>query len=99
MVSSFNKKNEEDIIRYILTMDSLDKVEEMYLKAWHTIPNRIYPIYKLMMLCQHVGNETKAVEYAEIIVNYKEKVASPAVNDIKREAHEIINYNINITIQ
>ena len=76
-------------------MEAFDKAEEMYLKAWHTMPNRIYPLYRLMMLYKQVGDDTKAVEYARIIVNHKEKVASPAVNDIKREAHEIINGNVN----
>ncbi len=72
-------------------MGAFDKAEEMYLRAWHTMPNRIYPLYRLMMLYKQINNELKAVEYAEIILNHKEKVASPAVNNIKREAHEIIN--------
>lgn len=80
-------------------MGALYKAEEMYLKAWHTMPNRIYPLYRLMMLYHQTGNESKAVEYARIIVNHKEKVSSPAVNDIKREAHEIINFNVNNIIQ
>jgi len=65
-------------------MYSLDKDRELYLKAWHIIPNRIHPIYRLMMLYHKVGNESKAVEYERIIINHKEKVASPTVNDIKR---------------
>ena len=80
-------------------MYSLDKDRESYLKAWHIMPNRIHPIYRLMMLYHQAGNESKAVEYARIILNHKEKVASPAVNDIKREAYEKINLNNNITIQ
>lgn len=76
-------------------MEAYDKAEEMYLKAWHTMPNRIYPLYRLMMLYKQVGDESKAIEYAENIINHKEKIASPAVNDIKREAHEIINGNVN----
>lgn len=72
-------------------MEVFDKAEEMYLKAWHTMPNRIYPLYRLMMLYHQAGKKSKAVEYARIIINHKEKVSSPAVNDIKREAHEIIN--------
>lgn len=80
-------------------MGAFDKAEEMYLKASHTMPNRIYPLYRLMMLYNQAGNESKAVEYASIIVNHKEKVASPAVNDIKREAHEIINVISNPQIE
>lgn len=72
-------------------MGAFDKAGEMYLRAWHTMPNRIYPLYRLMMLYKQVGDKYKAVEYARIILNHKEKVASPAVNDIKQEAHEIIN--------
>lgn len=80
-------------------MGTLDKAEELYLKAWYTMPNRIYPLYKLMLLYQQTGNDTKTIEYAEKIVTFKEKISSPAVRDIKREAQEIINRNINVNLE
>lgn len=74
-------------------MGAFDKAKETYLKAWHTMPNRIYPLYRLMLLYQQTGNDTKTIEYAEKIITFKEKISSPAVSDIKREAQEIINKN------
>lgn len=72
-------------------MGAFDEAREMYLNAWHTMPNRIYPLYRLMLLYDQIGNKTKAMEYARIIVTFKEKVPSPAVSDIKKEALELIN--------
>lgn len=72
-------------------MEAFDKAEEMYLKAWRTMPNRIYPLYRLMLIYQQIGNDEKSKVYAKIIIDFKEKIHSPAVRDIKREALEIIN--------
>lgn len=80
-------------------MEAYRMAEESYLKAWHTMPNRIYPLYQLMKLYQTEGNKKKVAEYAEKVICFKEKISSPAVNDMKREAHEIINFNVNYTIQ
>lgn len=72
-------------------MEAFQEAESIYLKAWHTMPNRIYPLYRLMKLHEQIGNNAKCMEYAEKVLNFKEKVPSPAVNDMKREAQEIIN--------
>lgn len=72
-------------------MEAFDKAEELYLKAWSIMPNRIYPLYRLMLLYQQTGNDEKSKVYAKIIIDFKEKIPSPAVRDIKREALEIIN--------
>lgn len=54
-------------------MGAFDEAEAMYLKAWHTMPNRIYPLYQLMKLYQK-GNDTKmTTEYAEKVISFKEK--------------------------
>lgn len=75
-------------------MGAFDKAEEMYLKAWHTMPNRIYPLYKLMKLFEEIGNIKEASLYAIKILNFNEKVSSPAVNDMKKEAFEITNRSL-----
>jgi len=72
-------------------MGAFDEAERMYLQAWHTMPNRIYPLYRLMLLFKQTGNYAKTIEYAKIIVSFKEKIPSPAVRDIKREAEEKLN--------
>lgn len=76
-------------------MEAFDEAEAMYLKAWHTMPNRIYPLYQIMKLYQKGNDKKMAVEYAEKVIPFKEKVPSPAVNDMKREAHDVINQNTN----
>lgn len=80
-------------------MGAVDKAEELYLKACGTMPNRIYPLYKLMLLYIQIGNETKVLEYAEKITSFIEKMPSPAVRDIKREAQNIIKRNINVNLE
>ena len=67
-------------------MEAYDLAEKTYLQAWHTMPNRIYPLYQLMKLYDQTGNSDKARYYAIQIIKFKEKIPSPAVNDIKREA-------------
>lgn len=70
-------------------MEAYELAEEAYLKAWHTMPNRIYPLYQLMKLHDKMNNTEEAKRYANKILNFKEKISSPAVNDIKNEAKEI----------
>lgn len=74
-------------------MGAFDEAEGMYLRAWHTLPNRIYPLYRLMLLHHQTGNDPKALEYAKNVAAFKEKIPSPAVRDMKREAREIISGN------
>ena len=70
-------------------MGAYDEAEAAYLKAWLSMPNRIYPLYQLMNLYQMEGDKEKSVEYAKKVLSFKEKIASPAVNDMKREAKKI----------
>lgn len=70
-------------------MGAFDEAEAMYLKAWNTMPNRIYPLYRLMLLHERKGNKHKVLEYAEKIVSFNEKIPSQAIRDIKNEAIEL----------
>lgn len=72
-------------------MEAFDEAESKYLKAWHSMPNRIYPLYRLMKLYELTGDKAKCQEYAQRVVGFKEKIYSPAVRDMKKEAQEIIN--------
>lgn len=73
-------------------LDAYRLAEDSYLQAWQTMPNRIYPLYQLIKLYQLEGNKKKMAEYAEKVMNFEEKISSQAVNDMKREAHEIKMY-------
>lgn len=72
-------------------MGAYQLAEEAYLEAWRMVPNRIYPLYRLMKLCEQQGDSARMAEYAEAVAAFREKVSSPAVDDMKREAEEIIN--------
>lgn len=67
-------------------MEAYELAEQAYIQAWHTMPNRIYPLYQLMKLHKQLGNTEMAKNYAIKILKFKEKIHSPAVNDFKREA-------------
>lgn len=73
-------------------LGAYDLANQTYLKAWHTIPNRLYPIYQLMKLNEQSDNMKQAVSYAQEVINFKEKIKSPAVNEMKKEAKELIEH-------
>lgn len=76
-----------------LEMEAYEDAEQLYLKAWHTMPNRIYPLYKLMKLHERLGNSDKTLPYAEQIVRFKGKVESLAIREIKSEANAVLSNN------
>ena len=56
------------------------------------LPDRLYPLYRLMGLYQSVGRTDKARQTARRIVALKPKVDSPAVREMKAEAWQLINH-------
>lgn len=72
-------------------MRAYEEAEKAYLHAWHTMPNRLYPLYRLMKLQEMRGETSKALEYAIKVKGFREKIPSPAVNDMKQEANQIIS--------
>lgn len=75
-------------------MMAYDKAEAMYWKAYNVMPNRLYPLYKLMLLYQDIGEKGKAAIMARRIIGFKEKVVSPATKDMKKEAKQLIKEQI-----
>ena len=73
-------------------MKAYELAEEAYLQAWHTMPNRIYPLYRVMKLHEQRADTVEAKAIAQKVIAFKEKIKSPAVNDMKREAKEIYRY-------
>lgn len=71
-------------------MGAYEEAEAAYIRAWHTMPNRIYPLYRLMKLHEQLGNAGKASAYAGRVAAFKEKIPSPAVAEMKKEAREVI---------
>ena len=71
-------------------MESFEKAESAYQKAFAIMPNRLYPLYKLMLLYEKEGNEEKMVNMAQQVVSFTEKVVSPVTKDMKKEADKIL---------
>lgn len=64
--------------------------EQAYLRAYHAIPSRMYPLYLLMQLYETSGEEEKRNAMARRVVVFDEKVDSPAVREMKAEASKIL---------
>lgn len=85
-----------DPMFYILTgnnykdMGCVGLAENAYKKAFAIMPNRIYPLYQLMLLYKDNNNIPKAKEYAKKVINFKEKINSPATEQMKEEANRLL---------
>ena len=75
--------NYRDMKRYALAEDS-------YKKAFAIMPNRLYPLYQLMLMHDDCGEKTKARNIARTIIEMKPKIESPATRDMKYKAAEIM---------
>lgn len=71
-------------------MRHYDMAEQAYQKAFSVMPNRLYPLYQLMMLYHDSGNIKKAKTMAKRVIEMKPKIESPATKDMKKKAMEII---------
>ena len=71
-------------------MEYPDLAEKSYKKAFSVMPNRIYPLYQLMLLYKETRNEKKAKKYARKVINFKEKITSPATKQMKEDAKRLL---------
>lgn len=71
-------------------MKHYDLAEQAYYKAYSVMPNRLYPLYQLMLLYQDSGNKQKAQAMAKRVIEMKPKIESRATKDMKKKAMEII---------
>ena len=55
------------------------------------MPNRLYPLYRLMLLYDSIGESEKAKVMARQIAGLKPKVESSATRDMKEKAKEIMS--------
>ena len=58
------------------------------MKAFAVMPNRLYPLYQLMLLYEESGEKKKCEETARRVMWMKPKVESPATRDMQRKASE-----------
>ncbi len=68
-----------------------DLAAEAYLKAYYTVPNRMYPLYLLGKMYSEIGDREQAAHYARQVVEMIPKVPSPATADMQREMQEVLN--------
>lgn len=71
-------------------MEEPELAEACYRRAYRMMPNRIYPLYKLMLLYRETEEQEKCLAMAERVATFPVKVASPATRDMKKEAEEMI---------
>ena len=73
-------------------MTLYNMAEESYKKAFAVMPNRLYPLYQLMLLYQKKSesDNKKLKDVARRIVAIKPKIESPATRDIQRAARQVL---------
>ena len=64
------------------------EAEHAYRKAFHVMPNRLYPLYQLMLLYERQGDTERMADMARQVMAFKEKVVSPAIEEMKAKARE-----------
>lgn len=71
-------------------MKHYDLAEQAYNKAFSVMPNRLYPLYQLMMLYQESGDKQKARAMARRVIEKKPKIESRATRDMKKKAMDFL---------
>ena len=71
-------------------LNSPHEAEKAYLKAFHILPNRLYPLYQLMILYNECERKEDACAMARKIIKFTPKVSSQATEDMKKQAREIL---------
>ena len=71
-------------------MGCQDLAEKAYMKAYVVMPNRLYPLYRMMQLYKSAGKKEKARRMAEKILETKPKINSHATKDIKDKARALL---------
>jgi len=65
------------------------EAESAYKKAFAMMPNRLYPLYQLMLLYEKEGDVDRVGQMARRVLAFKEKVSSSATKDMKKRAREL----------
>lgn len=71
-------------------MKQYDLAEQAYKKAFSVMPNRLYPLYQLMLLYQDSGDMKKAKTMAKRVIDMKPKIESRATRKMKEKASEFL---------
>ncbi len=72
------------------SMKEFSLAEEYYKCAFLIMPNRIYPLYKLMVLYKTSGQIHKTRQMALQVINFNVKIESEATKHMKKQATTVI---------
>lgn len=67
--------------------------EQSYRQAHAILPNRLYPLWLLMILYQQTGRTEFSEKTAEDIIKFIPKIESPATDEMKRDAAKLLQSN------
>ncbi len=91
-----------DVFSYIILGDCYQKIkkysaaEEQYRIAINMVPHKFYALYRLAKMYEESGQNSKAKEIAEMILEKKIKVSSRAIEEIKQEMQQLIEANASL---
>ncbi len=93
--------NDADVYLYLANayeeIGFLEKSEDNFLKAYYRVPNRIYPLYRLVNLYLKLGKEDDAVKLAIQIVKTPIKIENNITKEIKETLREFLKQkNVNL---
>lgn len=71
-------------------MGFASSAETAYLKSFSVLPNRMYPLYKLMLLYKETYQQEKALQIAKRIIEITPRIKSPATDEMQEKAREIL---------
>jgi tetratricopeptide (TPR) repeat protein len=73
------------------SMGDSEQAEKSYIHALHITPNRHYPLYLLMILYRETGQNDKALQTAQNLLEKQVKIPSQVIRKMKEEAKKIID--------
>ena len=74
--------------------NNFNNAQNCYIHAFKMVPNRIFPLYQLMLLYKEYNKKNEMIKIAKLIKEFKIKIPSYTTLKIKEEANEIISiYN------
>ena len=93
------KLNDADVYTYLgnsyENIGNLQMAEKSFLHAWHLVPHKLYPPYRLVYIYANSDRLEEALKLAAQIVKADVKIQSKVTDDIKAEMTSFINNNLN----
>jgi tetratricopeptide (TPR) repeat protein len=72
-------------------MKEWEEAEAMYWKAFKTLPNRLYPLFRLLLLYEKNGETQKMKDMAGRVQKFRPKVESKATKEMREKAKLLID--------